>query len=163
PALRLIGVAGAALIAFASGAGMTAGWVTLALYWNGAGQTAASNGGPIFFKSLHFYLFTLPAYEVIRGLLFTIAAVAPCAAGFFCAGRERHGRHRSGIRAAVVEHLAQPLDRVRRTAAGPLGARVSRPVRFPVREPHHLFRRHVHGRARHADRTAVHRRRARAR
>src|SRR5262245_19323542 len=83
PVVRLAGVAGAALVAFISGARMTAEWMTLALYWNGAGDSPLSNVDPIFFRNVHFYLFTLPAYQLVSGWLMTLAAVVTIVAAFF--------------------------------------------------------------------------------
>src|SRR5262245_54611076 len=46
PVLRLIAIAGAALVALATGAGMMSEWTTLALYWSGAGDSPLSNVDP---------------------------------------------------------------------------------------------------------------------
>lgn len=83
PVLRFAGIAGAALIAVASGAGMTSDWMTLALYWHGAGQSPLSNVDPIFNRNVVFYLFTLPAYQLISGWLLTVVVVITVVAGFF--------------------------------------------------------------------------------
>src|SRR5262245_40041141 len=48
PVLRLIAIAGAALVALATGAGLMAEWPALALYWSGAGSAASSSVDPIF-------------------------------------------------------------------------------------------------------------------
>jgi len=83
PVLRLIAVAGAALIAAATAAGMLADWTTLALWWSGAGNSPLSNNDPIFFKSIPFYLFTLPVYQLLSGWLLTLTVIATAIAGFF--------------------------------------------------------------------------------
>jgi uncharacterized membrane protein (UPF0182 family) len=83
PVLRLIAIAGAALVALATGAGMMADWTTLALYWSGAGASPASTADPIFFKPIPFYLFTLPAYQLFSGWLTTLAVIVTAVAAFF--------------------------------------------------------------------------------
>src|SRR5262247_727843 len=83
PVLRLIAIGGAALLAIVSGAGMISDWTTLALYWSGAGTAAVSTVDPIFNRSIAFYLFTLPAYELISGWLLTLAVVVTAVAAFF--------------------------------------------------------------------------------
>jgi uncharacterized membrane protein (UPF0182 family) len=87
PVLRLIALAVAALVAFASGAGMAAQWSTLALYWyarpEGLPATAVQLLDPIFGRPLPFYLFTLPAWELITGWLLTLAFLVCAIAGFF--------------------------------------------------------------------------------
>jgi uncharacterized protein len=83
PVLRLIAVGGAALIAAATAGGMLADWTTLALWWHGAGNTPLSNADPIFFRPIAFYLFTLPAYQLLSGWLLTLAVIVAAVAGFF--------------------------------------------------------------------------------
>jgi uncharacterized protein len=78
--LRLIVKVIALIIAILTGASMSAEWPTFALYWY-APQSAAA-GDPIFGKSLHFYLFTLPVWQFITGWLLTLAVIA-CAVAFF--------------------------------------------------------------------------------
>ena len=65
-------------IAVLTGAAMTAQWPTLALYWYAPRSGLAD---PIFGRSLSFYLFTLPAWELIAGWLLMLAIVA-CIAAF---------------------------------------------------------------------------------
>jgi uncharacterized membrane protein (UPF0182 family) len=83
PVLRIAGIAGATVIAFATAAGMMSEWTTLALYWNNAGAVSAATVDPIFNKPIAFYLFTLPAYSLLSGWLLTMAVVVTAAAGFF--------------------------------------------------------------------------------
>jgi len=87
PVLRLIALAAALLVALASGAGMMADWQTLALYWYGApAQLPASAQqivDPIFGRPLAFYLFTLPAWQLVTGWLLTIAVMVAGIAVFF--------------------------------------------------------------------------------
>jgi uncharacterized protein len=70
------------LIALATGAGMMAEWDTFALYWY-APRNAASAADPIFGRPLHFYLFTLPVWQLVAGWLLTIAIIACIVAFFF--------------------------------------------------------------------------------
>jgi uncharacterized membrane protein (UPF0182 family) len=86
PVLRLIALAAALVVALASGAGMMADWQTLALYWYGApAQLPASSQivDPIFGRPLAFYLFTLPAWQLVSGWLLTIAVMVAGVAVFF--------------------------------------------------------------------------------
>ena len=79
--LKLIALVVSLLIAAATAAGMMAEWPTLALYW----YAPSAGGGvadPIFGKPLHFYLFTLPAWQLITGWLLTLAVIA-CVVAFF--------------------------------------------------------------------------------
>jgi len=73
--LRILGPGASLVIAALTGAGMMAEWPTLALYW-----TAPRAGGgvvdPIFGKPLSFYLFTLPAWQLINGWLLSLAVIA---------------------------------------------------------------------------------------
>jgi uncharacterized membrane protein (UPF0182 family) len=103
PVLRLIAIGGAALVAVATGAGMLAEWTTLALYWSGAGQSAASTVDPIFNRPIEFYLFTLPAYQLLSGWLMTLAVAVTGIAVFF----------------AVVATGARTFDRVNPFKAEP--------------------------------------------
>jgi uncharacterized membrane protein (UPF0182 family) len=81
PVLRLIAVGVSLAIAAATGAGMMAEWPTLALFWY-----APAAGGivdPIFGKPLNFFLFTLPAWQLIAGWLLTLAVITCALAIFF--------------------------------------------------------------------------------
>jgi uncharacterized membrane protein (UPF0182 family) len=78
PVLRLIALGVALLIAAVTGAGMMTSWPTLALAWYGRAAAAGASGGsvdPIFGRPLTFYLFTLPAWDLITGWLMTLAVV----------------------------------------------------------------------------------------
>ena len=82
PVLRLIALAVSLAIALATGAAITAQWPTLALYW----YAPASSGGvvdPIFGRPLNFFLFTLPAWQIILGWLLTLAVMICALAAFF--------------------------------------------------------------------------------
>jgi hypothetical protein len=80
PVLRWVGLVLAVGIAAVTGAAMMDEWPTLALWWY------APKGGavdPIFGRSLDFYLFTLPAWQLVLGWLLTMAGVACAAAGLY--------------------------------------------------------------------------------
>jgi len=99
PVLRLIALAVSALIALATGAGIMGQWPTLALYWY-AQPAASPTLDPIFSRPLTFYLFTLPAWQLIAGWLMTLAVIATIIAVFFIAitggGRVLTGRRTAG-------------------------------------------------------------------
>jgi uncharacterized membrane protein (UPF0182 family) len=79
--LRLIALGVSLAIAIVTGATMTAEWPTLALYWYAPSATAGAVD-PIFGKPLTFYLFTLPAWQLVIGWL-TLLAVLTCALALF--------------------------------------------------------------------------------
>ena len=84
--LRAVALAAALIISLVTGLGMMGQWQTLALYWF-APQTAAGTPGivldPIFGRTLDFYLFTLPAWQILTGWLLTMGIIACLVAGFF--------------------------------------------------------------------------------
>src|SRR5436305_14778885 len=83
PALRLIALVLALVISAITGAGLMEEWPTLALAWYGgsaAGQTVAD---PIFGRPLAFFLFTLPAWNLISGWVMTVAVIVCGIAVFF--------------------------------------------------------------------------------
>jgi hypothetical protein len=82
PVLRLIAIGISLAIAAASGAAMIGEWSTLALFWY-APQATGSVVDPIFGKPLNFFLFALPAWELVAGWLLTLAAILCALAGFF--------------------------------------------------------------------------------
>jgi uncharacterized protein len=71
PVLRILGIAVSLLIAVVSGAAMAAQWSTLALFW--FSPNASGVVDPIFGRPLDFFLFTLPAWDMISGWLLTLA------------------------------------------------------------------------------------------
>jgi uncharacterized membrane protein (UPF0182 family) len=82
PVLRVIALVVSLIIAAATGAGMMEEWPSLALYW----YASRSTGGvvdPIFGKPLNFFLFTLPAWQLIIGWLLTLAVIICVLAAFF--------------------------------------------------------------------------------
>ncbi len=80
PALRAIALGGAAVIALATGAGLMAEWPVLALYWYA--PPAAGAADAVFHRPIAFYLFTLPAWELLSGWIMTLAVIA-CVIGVF--------------------------------------------------------------------------------
>jgi hypothetical protein len=82
PVLRLIALALAVVVALITGAGMSVEWPTLALFWY-APHATGSVVDPIFGKPLNFFLFTLPAWQLISGWLLTLAVITCAVAGFF--------------------------------------------------------------------------------
>src|SRR6202165_4923171 len=82
PVLRLIALGVSLAIAAATGASMMVEWPTLALFW----YAPRATGGvvdPIFGRPLTFFLFTLPAWQLIAGWLLTLAAITCVLAVFF--------------------------------------------------------------------------------
>ena len=82
PVLRIISIGGSLIIAVITGGTMAAQWQTLALWWY-APQTAGSMSDPIFGRPLGFYLFTLPAWQLIVGWLLTLSVIACLLAAVF--------------------------------------------------------------------------------
>ena len=77
PALRIISFGVSLVVAFLTGSTMMAQWPTLALFLY-APHAAGSVTDPIFGKPLNFFLFTLPALQVLTSWLLTLA-IAMCA------------------------------------------------------------------------------------
>jgi hypothetical protein len=96
--LRSVGVIAALVISIATGFAMESQWPTLALYWY-APATATSPVDPILGRPLGFYLFTLPAWELIAGWLLTLAVMISVLAVLFLiaagGGRLRGGHFES--------------------------------------------------------------------
>jgi uncharacterized protein len=82
PLLRLIALGVSLIIAAVTGASMMAEWPTLALFWY-APRTAGGIADPILGKSLAFFLFTLPAWQLVAGWLLSLAAITCALAVFF--------------------------------------------------------------------------------
>src|SRR5713226_8455925 len=81
PVLRLIALGVSLAIAAATGAAMIGEWPTLALFWYAPRTTGVLD--PIFGKPLNFFLFALPAWQLIAGWLLTLAAITCGLAVFF--------------------------------------------------------------------------------
>ncbi|HUD75697.1 MAG TPA: UPF0182 family protein, partial [Terracidiphilus sp.] len=82
PVLRIISIGGSLVVAVITGGAMAAQWQTLALWWY-APQAAGAVTDPIFGKPLGFYLFTLPAWQLIVGWLMTLGVITCLLAGVF--------------------------------------------------------------------------------
>jgi len=74
PVLRVLAVGVSIVVALVTGAAMQAQWSTLALYWY-APSSSGSIVDPIFGRPLSFYLFTLPAWQLMAGWLLTMAVL----------------------------------------------------------------------------------------
>ena len=97
PVLRVVAIGASLLIALASGAAMAAEWTTLALFWF-APRTSGSVVDPMFGKPLNFFLFALPAWELMAGWLLTLAVVTCLLAVLFfliSGGARAFGEHRA--------------------------------------------------------------------
>jgi len=101
-ALHIAAALVALLIALVTGAAMESEWPTLALFWY-APVSAGNPADPVFARPLNFYLFTLPAWQLIVGWLLTMAIFVCIAAAIFllAAGGARALDHRSGFSAAL--------------------------------------------------------------
>jgi uncharacterized membrane protein (UPF0182 family) len=75
PVLAIVSIGGSLVIAILSGGAMAAQWQTLALWWY-APRGASGAVDPIFARPLDFYLFTLPAWQLILGWLLTLSIIA---------------------------------------------------------------------------------------
>jgi len=82
PVLRILTVAVSLLVALASGGAMAAQWQTLALWWY-APQVTGAVTDPVFGRPLNFYLFTLPAWQILVGWLLTLSVIICVAATLF--------------------------------------------------------------------------------
>ena len=94
--LHIIAVIAALVISIATGFAMEAQWPTLALYWYA--PHTATLADPIFNRPLGFYLFTLPAWQMVAGWLLTLAVLVCVLAVLFliAAGGGRALGGRSG-------------------------------------------------------------------
>jgi hypothetical protein len=75
PVLRIVSIGGSLAIALITGGAMASEWQKLALWWF-APQASGGAGDPIFGRSLEFYLFTLPAWQLLAGWLMTLSVIA---------------------------------------------------------------------------------------
>src|SRR3954463_6064603 len=87
PVMRMAALAGSFAIAAATGAAMMTDWNVLALYRQ-SGSAAVLGAGaatidPIFGRPLAFYLFTLPAWQLVSGWLMTLSVIVAAIAAFF--------------------------------------------------------------------------------
>ena len=79
--LRLVALGGSIFVAFTVAGVMMADWQTFALYWYA--PHAAGFIDPIFGRPLNFYLFVLPAWQLIAGWLLAMAILSFGVAAFF--------------------------------------------------------------------------------
>jgi uncharacterized membrane protein (UPF0182 family) len=87
PVIKGVALIASLLFAAALGAGITAQWPTLALYWYGRAEPVRAAAGtlvdPIFGRPLPFYLFTLPAWQLVSGWIMTLTVLVAAMALFF--------------------------------------------------------------------------------
>ena len=81
PVLHLIAIGVSLVIAAVTGASMMGDWPALALFWYAPRTSGIVD--PILGKPLNFFLFTLPAWQLISGWLLTLALVTSVFAIFF--------------------------------------------------------------------------------
>ncbi len=82
PVLRFIVIAASVVIGLITGSAMASEWPTLALFWFAPAATSATVD-PMFGKPLNFFLFTLPAWNLVAGWLLTLAVITCLLAGLF--------------------------------------------------------------------------------
>jgi uncharacterized membrane protein (UPF0182 family) len=82
PVLRILNLGVSVVAAAISGAAMASDWPTLALFWY-APHASGSITDPIFGKPLNFFLFTLPALQLILSWLLTLSVITCVAALLF--------------------------------------------------------------------------------
>ena len=82
PALRIISLLLSIVVALFTGGSMASDWPTLALFWY-APHSSGSVVDPIFARPLNFFLFTLPAWQLLLGWLLTLSIITCVAAVVF--------------------------------------------------------------------------------
>jgi len=82
PVLRILSLVVSLFVGVATGGAMAAEWQTLAL-WRYAPQVTGSVADPIFGRPLNFYLFTLPAWQLLAGWLLTLSVISCVVATLF--------------------------------------------------------------------------------
>ena len=87
PILKLLALGLAIVSAVVVGASMMGSWTTLALFWHAPQDTGTLD--PIFGKPLGFYLFTLPAWQLIAGWLQALTVIACLIAAVFVLATSR--------------------------------------------------------------------------
>ena len=96
PNLKLITLGASLAIAAMMGSSMMTRWPTLALFWYAPRDATALD--PIFGRPLDFYLFTLPAWQLITGWLLTLAVIVCVTAALFVVAT-------AGARALLVRRV----------------------------------------------------------
>jgi hypothetical protein len=97
PVLSIVGYIGSIAAALLTGTAMMQEWPTLALFWY-APHATGSIADPIFGRPLNFFLFTLPAWQLLLGWLLTLAVIVcvvalvliALAGGFSMLGKRTH-------------------------------------------------------------------------
>ena len=112
PVIRAAALLLAIAAAFISGTSFVSNWPTLALWWYGkpaAAQAGIAATDPIFGRPIAFYLFALPAWELVVTWLTTLAVLTCVIALFFfvISGgtlvlRGRRGRHDASARGLSI-------------------------------------------------------------
>src|SRR5690242_13325590 len=101
PVLRLSGLGVCLVVAVATGISAMGDWAMLGLFWY-APHAASQIVDPIFNKALSFYLFTLPAWQLIVNWLMSLAVITCLMALFFlflAGGTRALARPRNACRA----------------------------------------------------------------
>jgi uncharacterized membrane protein (UPF0182 family) len=80
--MRVLGLLVSLVIAVVTAASVMMQWPTLALYWYAPRATGGAVD-PIFAKPVNFYLFALPAWQLMTGWMLTLAVIACVIAVFF--------------------------------------------------------------------------------
>jgi uncharacterized protein len=83
PVLQLIALVASIFIAIVTGLSVMSEWPTLALYWFGRDAVPSAAVDPIFGRPVAFYLFTLPALDLVVGWLTTLAVIVCGISVFF--------------------------------------------------------------------------------
>jgi hypothetical protein len=79
PMVNLLALALALISAFVAGSSMMDSWTTLALFWHAPHDAGALD--PIFGKPVGFYLFALPAWQLLSGWLLALSVISCLMAG----------------------------------------------------------------------------------
>ena len=82
PALRIISLLLSLVVAVITGGSMATDWPTLALFWY-APHATGPVVDPIFSRPLNFFLFTLPAWQLLLGWLLTLSIITCIASVVF--------------------------------------------------------------------------------
>jgi len=85
PVMRIAALIISLIVAVVTGASMMAQWATFGLWWYGseAAVPGAGMADPILGRLIGFYLFTLPAWQLVAAWLMTLAVLCCGAALFF--------------------------------------------------------------------------------
>jgi uncharacterized protein len=81
--LRIVALGVCLLIAFGAGAAMSGNWETLALYRYAPPVSTSPVVDPVFGRNLNFYLFSLPAWQMLTSWLIVLAVIVCIGAFIF--------------------------------------------------------------------------------